>query len=577
MDPEVAPVVVVQGDELPPAAAAEQLPLIVESVLPGAVQVVQASLVDADEEEDVVVVPPQGPPLVRVASAPPAQALEPAEGRREHEGQPEHRRYRATQRVPITCASVLGSRVVGQLEEREVVRALEVREQEDSSGASVLRLRLDRGWVSATGPGRLAFRGREALLEPVVAEPFPLTLRSLFGEVMTIDVHADMTLHELKEAVFARQDEMHDFDSLRVLLDGDPLEDEEATAEELGLSEQTMTLMFSAQPPDEGRERRLAREEERRVAADERQAAEEAERARLARREALKVMALDWGKFCCAACAVTAVALAVVYATAGCGGLDCGANGQCVGGLASAACACEGNFIGELCQTECGCSGHGTQRSIESARAAGSCSAGSCTCTRNFIGQFCETECPIDCGAHGNLTGSIEAAREANSCSALSCACEGDHFGQLCEYQPWSSDSVPAQCAAGMGSHGVVYNGAAYRTLDDAPPEGGSYGDPNGGCQRIDYDWGRGDNEPNYLPLPPGYALAAPDADTIAVVAAHGWSTRCAVAADGTAWRSANYGSRAGGVCFSGHLASSGGSHTVTGCYWNSRVLARCP
>ena len=58
--------------------------------------------------------------------------------------------------------------------------------QEDSSGASVLRLRLDRGWVSATGPGRLAFRGREALLlEPVVAEPFPLTLRSLFGEVMT--------------------------------------------------------------------------------------------------------------------------------------------------------------------------------------------------------------------------------------------------------------------------------------------------------------------------------------------------------------------------------------------------------
>ena len=74
-----------------------------------------------------------------------------------------------------------------------------------ASGASVLRLRLDRGWVSATGPGRrLAFRGREALLEPVTAEPFPLTLRSLFGEVMTIDVHADMTLHELKELVFAR-------------------------------------------------------------------------------------------------------------------------------------------------------------------------------------------------------------------------------------------------------------------------------------------------------------------------------------------------------------------------------------
>ena len=47
---------------------------------------------------------------------------------------------------------------------------------------------------------------------------FPLTaLRSLFGEVMTTDVHADMTLHELKEAVFARQDEIHEFDSLRLL------------------------------------------------------------------------------------------------------------------------------------------------------------------------------------------------------------------------------------------------------------------------------------------------------------------------------------------------------------------------
>ena len=51
---------------------------------------------------------------------------------------------------------------------------------------------------------------------------------------------------------------------------------------------------------------------------------------------------------------------------------------------------------------------------------------------------------------------------------------------------------------------------------------------PNRGCQGVD----------NYLPLPPGYALAPPDADTIAVIAAHGWSTRCAVTADGGAWPS---------------------------------------
>ena len=117
-----------------------------------------------------------------------------------------------------------------------------------------------------------------------------------------------------------------------------------------------------------------------------------------------------------------------------------------------------------------------------------------------------------------------------------------------------------------MGSHGVVYNGAAYRTLDDAPPEGGEGGAPNAGCQ------GRS----SYLPLPPGYALAPPDADTIAVIAAHGWSTRCAVAADGGAWCSANEGSSAGNRCNRGnYLASSGGSHTVMGCH--RRVLARCP
>ena len=122
---------------------------------------------------------------------------------------------------------------------------------------------------------------------------------------------------------------------------------------------------------------------------------------------------------------------------------------------------------------------------------------------------------------------------------------------------------MPGQCLAGMGSHGVVYNGTAYRTLDDAPPEGGQYG-----CQGTS----------NYLPLPPGYALAPPDADTIAVIAAHGWSTSCAVTADGAAWYSASQRSYAGDRCGSGNfLASSGGSHTVTDCYARRRVLARCP
>eukprot|EP01045_Picozoa_sp_COSAG04_P006354 COSAG04_NODE_310_length_17225_cov_12.768014_12_plen_520_part_00 len=323
-----------------------------------------------------------------------------------------------------------------------------------------------------------------------------------------------------------------------------------------------------------------------------------------------------------------------VYFTNGCGGLDCGANGQCVGGLIGE-CVCEGNYIGQFCQTECGCSGHGSQTAIGDARGSGRCSAGSCACEGNFIGELCQTECPIpDCGAHGSVTGSIEdareanscwalgscacdgnfigqfcatecdcsghgsqtaieAAREANSCSAGSCACERGALGELCEtyYPPIDLSTVPAQCVAGMGSHGVVYNGTAYRTLDDAPPEGGRHGArgaPNGGCQRgpncTEYWPGTISHichtyePPNYLPLPLGYALAPPDADTIAVIAAHGWSAECAVAADGAAWYSANnnYYTPGGRCGSSNRLASSGGSYTVTHCIWDSRVLALC-
>ena len=57
---------------------------------------------------------------------------------------------------------------------------------------------------------------------------------------------------------------------------------------------------------------------------------------------------------------VTGVVLLILYFTAGCGGLDCGANGQCVGGLTSAACLCEGNYAGKFCEGHCGESGrHG--------------------------------------------------------------------------------------------------------------------------------------------------------------------------------------------------------------------------
>ena len=129
---------------------------------------------------------------------------------------------------------------------------------------------------------------------------------------------------------------------------------------------------------------------------------------------------------------------------------------------------------------------------------------------------------------------------------------------------------------AGRGDQYIEHGGYTWRTLDGADPQGPWNGAPNGGCQAGGSYTGSGTvpfSEPNYLPLPAGWVLAPNDATSIAVVAAHGWGTFCAVLADGTAWESGN--SMAPGVhCGSDRLATSGGTYTVTAC--NLRVLARC-
>ena len=135
-----------------------------------------------------------------------------------------------------------------------------------------------------------------------------------------------------------------------------------------------------------------------------------------------------------------------------------------------------------------------------------------------------------------------------------------------------------AQCRATAPDGNYVEHDYLWRTLDGADPQGDYDGAPNDGCQRIGYDY-PDYGEPNYLALPAGWVLAPNDATSIAVVAAHGWSTFCAVLADGTAWGSTNagaygHGYTAGGSCNSDRLATSGGTYTVTSCH--QRVLARC-
>ena len=130
----------------------------------------------------------------------------------------------------------------------------------------------------------------------------------------------------------------------------------------------------------------------------------------------------------------------------------------------------------------------------------------------------------------------------------------------------------------GRGDHYIEHGGYTWRTLDGADPQGPWNGAPNGGCQCTD---GGSSCPSNYLALPAGWVLAPNDATSIAVAAAHGWSTTCAVLADGTAWRSANPvswtspGDSCSSICDNNNcLATSGGTYTVTRCH--TRVLARC-
>ena len=160
---------------------------------------------------------------------------------------------------------------------------------------------------------------------------------------------------------------------------------------------------------------------------------------------------------------------------------------------------------------------------------------------------------------------------------------------QNAKLTPRGVPCLQVDCSVGRGDHYIEHGGYTWRTLDGADPQGGRYDDPNDGCQctdqggaGTDYSWECTGGGNNYLPLPAGWVLAPNDATSIAVVAAHGWSTGCAVLADGTARRSANYnwGSYSpGDRCADGdldyrYLATSGGTYTVTSC--NKRVLARC-
>ena len=122
----------------------------------------------------------------------------------------------------------------------------------------------------------------------------------------------------------------------------------------------------------------------------------------------------------------------------------------------------------------------------------------------------------------------------------------------------------------------MAHGNHLYSTLDGADPA-----DPRHFCQCTSECFtapggsGPGTSDgANWLAVPDGWSLAPNDADSIAVTAAHGWSTFCLGLADGSGFTTAA-GSPPGDSCGSGLLATSGQDYTVTGCNW--RLLLRCP
>jgi hypothetical protein len=112
---------------------------------------------------------------------------------------------------------------------------------------------------------------------------------------------------------------------------------------------------------------------------------------------------------------------------------------------------------------------------------------------------------------------------------------------------PASAQVVSLSCNAGYFGEGnaVEYKGLVYRTLDGTSPL-----DTSGSkCQNY------------YLDLPSGWALAADDADSLAVIRSYQWGTQVMLVANGR-----GYWVYSGSFFDSRYLSTSGSTYAVTGC-----------
>ena len=104
----------------------------------------------------------------------------------------------------------------------------------------------------------------------------------------------------------------------------------------------------------------------------------------------------------------------------------------------------------------------------------------------------------------------------------------------------------------------VSYNGRIYSTLSDVPVDGGDQLCQNG-----------------YISLPSGYTVAPDNADSIAVIAAHTWSTDVVIVASGNAYGVSRFSN--GTQYGSGGLLSQNGSSYLSNLCFGEVLIMLIP
>lgn len=103
----------------------------------------------------------------------------------------------------------------------------------------------------------------------------------------------------------------------------------------------------------------------------------------------------------------------------------------------------------------------------------------------------------------------------------------------------------------------VVYNGNTYSTLSGVAVDSST----DNACQS------------GYIAIPSGWSLAPNNAASIAVIAAHQWSTCAMVTADGTTYWTANNGPTPGSLLRIGGYVQSGNTYAVSQCYLEILII----